>query len=334
MLEYYTGILFLTTNRVGDFDEAFTSRIHISLHYPELDREKTLEVFRLNMAMIEERFARQGRRINIDKMGIGSFASDHFLEHHNARWNGRQIRNACQTALALAEFKAQGNSLEAIILPDAVIELTVEHFNTVRNAYVEFTNYMTDLYGSSAARRAKESRIRAIWVDENDRIVGVGGSDKKAFSRMAQTPSFGSPGRQPPIRQGFYPQQEPQPQYERQGFPHSQDHGNTQYRYPNEQPPQQYQHQGFERQTHPQQPSFQARQHNPTDRTSYETASTPSQGQQGYPNSPPMVEVHSNLNAPASQVPRTPQPSRSPQGVQDAARQQDQHYQGNSLWQE
>src|SRR4051794_28771603 len=30
-MEYYAGILFLTTNRVGDFDEAFTSRIHVSL---------------------------------------------------------------------------------------------------------------------------------------------------------------------------------------------------------------------------------------------------------------------------------------------------------------
>jgi hypothetical protein len=31
MLEYYKGLLFLTTNRVGTFDEAFKSRVHISL---------------------------------------------------------------------------------------------------------------------------------------------------------------------------------------------------------------------------------------------------------------------------------------------------------------
>lgn len=30
-LEYYRGILFLSTNRVGTFDEAFTSRIHIQI---------------------------------------------------------------------------------------------------------------------------------------------------------------------------------------------------------------------------------------------------------------------------------------------------------------
>lgn len=35
-LEYYQGILILTTNRIGDCDPAFESRIHISLHYPDL----------------------------------------------------------------------------------------------------------------------------------------------------------------------------------------------------------------------------------------------------------------------------------------------------------
>jgi hypothetical protein len=32
MLKYYTGLLFLTSNHVGTFDEAFKSRIHISLY--------------------------------------------------------------------------------------------------------------------------------------------------------------------------------------------------------------------------------------------------------------------------------------------------------------
>ncbi|RYC56990.1 hypothetical protein CHU98_g9218, partial [Xylaria longipes] len=42
-LEYYRGVLFLTTNRVQTFDAAFTSRIHVALHYGPLtntDRER------------------------------------------------------------------------------------------------------------------------------------------------------------------------------------------------------------------------------------------------------------------------------------------------------
>ncbi|KAK7742340.1 hypothetical protein SLS53_004485 [Cytospora paraplurivora] len=35
-IEYYRGILFLTTNRVGHFDDAFVSRIHVVIRYTSL----------------------------------------------------------------------------------------------------------------------------------------------------------------------------------------------------------------------------------------------------------------------------------------------------------
>ncbi|KAI8932326.1 hypothetical protein NX059_010520 [Plenodomus lindquistii] len=38
VLEYYEGILILTSNRVGTFDEAFKSRIQLSLHYDDLKK--------------------------------------------------------------------------------------------------------------------------------------------------------------------------------------------------------------------------------------------------------------------------------------------------------
>jgi SpoVK/Ycf46/Vps4 family AAA+-type ATPase len=38
VLEYYEGILILTSNRVGTFDEAFKSRVQLALHYPSLDQ--------------------------------------------------------------------------------------------------------------------------------------------------------------------------------------------------------------------------------------------------------------------------------------------------------
>ena len=44
-LEYYQGILFLTTNRVKNMDDAFHSRIHISLEYPPLDRPARKKVW-------------------------------------------------------------------------------------------------------------------------------------------------------------------------------------------------------------------------------------------------------------------------------------------------
>ena len=36
MLEYYQGIMFLTTNRLRDFDDAMQSRIHLAFRYSSL----------------------------------------------------------------------------------------------------------------------------------------------------------------------------------------------------------------------------------------------------------------------------------------------------------
>ncbi|KAK7959415.1 uncharacterized protein PG986_004269 [Apiospora aurea] len=190
VLEYYAGVLFLTTNRVGDFDEAFTSRIHISLYYPELNCDKTIKVFNINIKMIEERFRDKGRNTVIDD--IKAFAEAHYSANEEARWKGRQIRNACQTALALAEFEAQGNSHTAFLKPDAVVHLKVAHFETVQKAYLDFDKYMNKLYGSNTGTRAQEGKVRAILdpINENTPKTTTGsgavGDRKEAFRNAAR----------------------------------------------------------------------------------------------------------------------------------------------------
>jgi hypothetical protein len=47
LLEYFQGILFLTTNRVETFDDAFQSRIHIALRYGELSTKAKKSVFKM-----------------------------------------------------------------------------------------------------------------------------------------------------------------------------------------------------------------------------------------------------------------------------------------------
>lgn len=194
-MEYYSGILFLTTNRIGDFDEAFTSRIHMSLYYPELNGAKTVEVFNINLKMIQERFVLRGRTIEID-FGITSFALQHFQNHPKARWNGRQIRNACQTALALAEFQAQGNSHAMAANPALVVKLNVKHFEKVRDAYLEFTKYINEIYQTDAKGRAKEGKIRAVWIDDEDYSRLSEG--RKAFASASKLqPSMDEPRQAP-----------------------------------------------------------------------------------------------------------------------------------------
>ncbi|QPC69301.1 hypothetical protein HYE68_000053 [Fusarium pseudograminearum] len=161
VLEYYTGILFLTTNRIGDFDEAFASRVHMSLYYPELDEEKTIRVFELNLELIRDRFKQQGRDIEYDDSSIEDFAREHYLQHKFGRWNGRQIRNLCQTALALAEYDAQGEELDAEIDKSVPVNLKLRYFKVVQKAYLKFAEYLGDIRGTKGDRRAIDFGLRA-----------------------------------------------------------------------------------------------------------------------------------------------------------------------------
>ncbi|KUI72973.1 ATPase family AAA domain-containing protein 3B [Cytospora mali] len=45
VLEYYDGILILTSNRLGTFDEAFKSRIQLALHYESLSHYQRTEIW-------------------------------------------------------------------------------------------------------------------------------------------------------------------------------------------------------------------------------------------------------------------------------------------------
>ena len=89
-LEYYKGILFLTTNRVATFDEAFHSRIHISLYYQNLSAEARKTVWR-----------NFGATMSVD------LDDDDYNELADQSLNGRQIKNVFRTALALAADKGE-----------------------------------------------------------------------------------------------------------------------------------------------------------------------------------------------------------------------------------
>ncbi|KAJ5701260.1 hypothetical protein N7488_008808 [Penicillium malachiteum] len=46
LLEYYRGIMLMTTNRASTIDHAFQSRIHLTLHYPDLDSTAKEHIWR------------------------------------------------------------------------------------------------------------------------------------------------------------------------------------------------------------------------------------------------------------------------------------------------
>ncbi|KAF1969175.1 P-loop containing nucleoside triphosphate hydrolase protein, partial [Bimuria novae-zelandiae CBS 107.79] len=102
-LEYYRGIRFLTTNRVGTIDEAFKSRIHVRLLYGTLDWAQIQAIWESYI----DKLISQGR-VETNKTSIVAYAEELYNRQaaNNAKnqWNGRQLRNAFQTAVAIAEY--------------------------------------------------------------------------------------------------------------------------------------------------------------------------------------------------------------------------------------
>lgn len=165
VLEYYSGILFLTTNKVGHFDEAFKSRIHVSLYYPPLDERSTMQIWKMNL----RRLADSKKHLEVNHKAIKKYAKKHFAELTQAKsatWNGRQIKNAFQTAIALAEFDARTDHQEKPTL-------TKEHFRTVAKASKGFDAYLARIHGPDADRARREGqrdddRYKPVLFPTND----------------------------------------------------------------------------------------------------------------------------------------------------------------------
>lgn len=138
-LEYYSGILFLTTNRVGTIDEAFQSRIHMSLFYPNLNEEQTIKIWEGQLARALER----DPTLIVDQDAILNYARKlHRLQMRETKvgWNGRQIRNAMKTAISLAEYDCFARFEVTQTRTPAILE--VKWFEVVAQASWEFNAYL------------------------------------------------------------------------------------------------------------------------------------------------------------------------------------------------
>jgi hypothetical protein len=88
LLEYFPGIMFLTTNRADNIDPAFESRITLCIHYKDLESSSRFKIWTnlLNAAKIKS---------------VSTGAIDR-LSHF--KLNGRQIKQVIKSAGALARF--------------------------------------------------------------------------------------------------------------------------------------------------------------------------------------------------------------------------------------
>ncbi|KAI4909816.1 hypothetical protein J4E85_011492 [Alternaria conjuncta] len=133
LTEYYQGILFLTTNRVETFDEAFQSRIHMGIRYDNLEAKARKKIWQHHIGKVEqmgrdaeaekkkgkdkdsdeEGFAKEGKE---DKGGkvMKPFTEVDFDELSKRSMNGRQIKNTVKTSQSIALAEKSVFSMEHV----------------------------------------------------------------------------------------------------------------------------------------------------------------------------------------------------------------------------
>ncbi|TDZ55100.1 ATPase family AAA domain-containing protein 3B [Colletotrichum trifolii] len=136
-LEYYEGILILTSNRVGTFDEAFKSRIQVAIHYDDLTKKSRKAIWQNFFDMMDES-PHEDANIKELEREIDQLATEDM--------NGRQIRNALLTARQLAKHRKE--------------QLDWSHLNQVMKTSATFNKYLKKVRGHSDEQWAREERLR------------------------------------------------------------------------------------------------------------------------------------------------------------------------------
>jgi len=136
VIEYYDGILVLTSNRIGTFDEAFKSRVQLIVHYPKLGKGERRRIW--------DKFIRslRGTQVNANVEELEECAE----ALSEIELNGREIRNTIQTATLLAQYDEQ--------------QLRYEHLMNVISVSVEFKDYLRDRFGHDDEERVERRGIR------------------------------------------------------------------------------------------------------------------------------------------------------------------------------
>ncbi|KAL8806362.1 MAG: hypothetical protein Q9182_001392 [Xanthomendoza sp. 2 TL-2023] len=153
-MEYYQGILFLTTNRVGTFDDAFISRIHVVLRYKDFTPEDRIKIWDNFFNKLEAE--RSDIYVSRRTIEYATQSSDMV----SVKWNGREIRNAFQTAVALAEFEAKSQTTPLDVSVPGKIELKEKHLKQIVNMSSNFKRYLDELHVGDESKRAKRFAYR------------------------------------------------------------------------------------------------------------------------------------------------------------------------------
>jgi len=137
-LEYFSGIIFLTTNRVGTFDLAMKSRIHLALGFSAPGASVRQQMWTQALKALP------ADKIEIDDMAqaVRILAERHL--------NGREISNAINTAKTIAAFEKRKLMLEHI---QKVLKVRDSFDKKLGKERQRLTSSMSEMAGHQLVRR-------------------------------------------------------------------------------------------------------------------------------------------------------------------------------------
>jgi hypothetical protein len=177
-LEYYTGILFLTTIMVGIIDEAFKSRIHIAVRYEPIDVVSTNRICNNILNRIVKDNNNTEIKIKFDRNALLEFAQRHYAQHEvdETTWNARQIRNAFSMLISMGQFDRLERIKKEGLTPEQVSSSRKKSLETIRLSTLNF------------------SKIAETASDFDSYIYAVRGPDvSNALANQQRDDKFGRP---------------------------------------------------------------------------------------------------------------------------------------------
>ena len=229
----------------------------MALYYPPLEWKHTKRIWETHLTKLTN-----SGLMDLDHKDVLDYAETFFDDQDRPDstigpvWNGRQIRNAFQSAVALAGYKHQDTQK---------IALTRDHFEKVSKVSNQFNNYLWSIQGRTDSDKASTWGVRHDgWVKpgSGSRQARNGSIDIGAISlglhAAAAGPGYHPPQQQPqmvPSTIRGLPQPLPQASHQATGFHpgFSQQGQQIQQQYPLYQQPQQPQRQQQQPRQQPQQ---------------------------------------------------------------------------------
>jgi SpoVK/Ycf46/Vps4 family AAA+-type ATPase len=122
ILEYFDGVLFLTTNRVMKLDIAMLSRIHYAIHFTELTKDQESGIWNEQLRQLD---VKKGNVTSSERKRIEKWIDKYLRRQRGAGYNhriglnGREIHNVFKTAQHAANGD-DGRKITAEDLEEAI----------------------------------------------------------------------------------------------------------------------------------------------------------------------------------------------------------------------